>query len=402
MSILNSLVYHPINQAQHVRYFFYILAKKIKYFYGRKKIDNLSMEFLNFINGIVLLINYQTFIYLWTQPVWWSQRDAAVSKIPNSFSEDDNMSLTTPFTFEEFKVAAFSMQAEKCPSPDGFNPGFYQHIWEMCGHEAYQAGCEWPASGTFPPHLNSFNIALIPKGDTQTSMKDWRPSALCNVVYKIMAKVLANRLKLVLDKCISVSQSAFVSGRSNHDNALVPIELIHYMKGNSRGTQEDIALMLDISKAYDRLDWEYLCDVMIQMGFSTRWVKWITLCVETVDYMVLVNGAQVGPFVPGRGLRQGDPLSPYLFIICDEGLSALIQDAERRGVINGMLICRDALSYCTFFLRMIVFSSSGRVNKKQQLRKIFFPHMRPPDKRSIFKNQRYIVAVIHLQTANRT
>jgi hypothetical protein len=77
------------------------------------------------------------------------------------------------------------------------------------------------------------------------------------------------------------------------------------------------------------------------MEFSPRWVKWITLCVEMVDYMVLVNGAQVGPFVSGRGLRQGDPLSPYLFIIYVEGLSALIQDDERRGVSNGTLICRD-------------------------------------------------------------
>jgi hypothetical protein len=173
------------------------------------------------------------------------------------------LSLTEPFTFEEFKVVAFSMQAEKCSSPDGFNPGLYQHFWEMWGHEVYQAGCEWLASDTFPLHLNSTNIALIPKGDTHTSTKNWKHIALCNVVYKIMAKVLANRLKPILHKCISVSKSAFVSGRSILDNALVPIELIHYMKGNTRGTQGDITLKLDISKAYDRLDWEYLCDVMI-------------------------------------------------------------------------------------------------------------------------------------------
>jgi len=254
------------------------------------------------------------------------------------------LSLTEPFTFEEFKVVAFSMQAEKCSSPDGFNPGLYQHFWEMWGHEVYQAGCEWLASDTFPPHSNSTNIALIPKGDTHTSTKNWKHIALCNVVYKIMAKVLANRLKFVLDKCISVSQSAFVPERSIVDNALVAIEIIHYMKRKTKGTQGDVALKFDISKAYDRLDWEYLRGVITQMGFSPRTVKWIMLCVETVDYTVLVNGAQVGPFVPGRGLRQSDPLSPYLFIICAEGLSALIRDAESRGVINGTLICRNAPS----------------------------------------------------------
>jgi hypothetical protein len=212
----------------------------------------------------------------------------------------------------------------------------------MCGSEIYQAGCSWLANGVFPPHLNSANISLIPKGDSQKSMKDWRHIALCNVAYKIVAKVLANRLKCVLDKCISASQSAFVPGRSILDNALVAIEIIHHMKAKTKGTQCEVALKLDISKAYDRLDWEYLRDVMIQMGFSSRWVQWIMLCIETVDHTILVNGTQVGPLVPGRGLRQGDPLSPYLFIICAEGLSALISDAELRGVINGTRICRGA------------------------------------------------------------
>ena len=113
--------------------------------------------------------------------------------------------LTEPFSFDEFKTTAFSMQANKCSGPDGFNPGFYQHFWDMCGIEIYQAGCEWLLQGVFPPHINSTNIALIPKGDGQTSMEDRRPIALCNVVYKIVAKVLENRLKFVLDKCISVN-----------------------------------------------------------------------------------------------------------------------------------------------------------------------------------------------------
>jgi len=175
-------------------------------------------------------------------------------------------------------------------------------------------------------------------------MKNWRPIALCNVVYKMVAKVLDNRLKGVPDKCISSSQYAFVPDRSILDNAIVAIEVIHYMKAKAKGTQGDVALKFDISKAYVRLDWEYLRDVMLQMGFSLRWVQWIMLCVETVDYTVLVNGAQVGPFVPGRGIRQGDPLSPYLFIICAEGLSALISDAERRGVLNGSRIFTGAPS----------------------------------------------------------
>ncbi|KAK2409029.1 hypothetical protein QL285_044487 [Trifolium repens] len=123
---------------------------------------------------------------------------------------------------------------------------------------------------------------------------------------------------------------------------MAAIELVHYMKSKTRGKQGEVALKLDISKAYDRLDWDYLRDVMHTIGFSQQWISWIMLCVETVDYSVIFNGSTIGPIVPGRGLRQGDPLSPYLLILCAEGLSALIKKAEDRGDLHGVKICRNA------------------------------------------------------------
>jgi len=173
-------------------------------------------------------------------------------------------------------------------------------------------------------------------------MKDWRLITLCNVLYKLMSKVLSNRLKKVLYKCIVDSQSAFVPGRSILDNALVAIEVVHYMKTKTKGKEKSVALKLDISKAYDRIDWAYLRDVMSKMGFSEKWIKWIMMCVETVDYSVILNRGMVGPIIPALGLRQGDPLSPYLFILCAEGLSALIRNAENRGDLQGVRICRIA------------------------------------------------------------
>jgi hypothetical protein len=202
-----------------------------------------------------------------------SSRQNVINVVPQSITLEDNDALTAPFSLEEFKEATFSMQIDKCPGPDGFNPGFYQKFWNMCGSEIYEAGCSWLAQGIFPPKLNSTNITLIPKGDVQETMKDWRPIALCNVLYKIISKVLANRLKLVLDKCISDNQSAFVPGRSILDNAMAAIEIVHYMKTKSKGNKYDAALKLDISKAYDRIDWDYLRDIMIKMGFSAQWVK---------------------------------------------------------------------------------------------------------------------------------
>jgi hypothetical protein len=158
------------------------------------------------------------------------ERMMVLNAINSSITLEDNNALTAPFTMAEFKEAIFSMEADKCPGPDGFNPGFYQHFWDLCGHDIFKSGCSWLECGSFPPNLNSTNIALIPKGDSQKTMKDWRPIALCNVLFKIVAKVLANRLKLVLDKCISDNQSAFVPGRSILDNAMAAIEIIHFMK----------------------------------------------------------------------------------------------------------------------------------------------------------------------------
>ncbi|XP_024630887.1 uncharacterized protein [Medicago truncatula] len=173
-------------------------------------------------------------------------------------------------------------------------------------------------------------------------MRDWRPISLCNVLYKLISKVLANRLQVVLPKCIFDSQLAFVSGRSILDNALVAIEVINSMNTNTRIVDGSVALKLDISKAYDRIDWDYLKGVMVRMGFNSQRVQWMTICVETVDYSVLVNNELIGPIIPGRGLRQGDPLSPYLFIICAEGLSSLIRRAEARGDLRGTSVCRGA------------------------------------------------------------
>jgi hypothetical protein len=146
-----------------------------------------------------------------------------IDLINPTITPTDNAQLTNPFTIAEFKEAIFSMKPDKCPGPYGFNPRFFQHFWPICGQEIFQQCCSWLATGTFPPSLNMTNIALIPKGDNQVTMKDWRPISLCNVIYKLVAKVLANRLKSVIDKCISDSQSAFVPGRSILDNAMVAI-----------------------------------------------------------------------------------------------------------------------------------------------------------------------------------
>lgn len=201
---------------------------------------------------------------------------------------------------------------------------------------------KWLTDAAFPLGLNDTNVVLIPKKENADEMKDLRPIALCNVLYKVIEKVLANRLKSILPGIITDNQSAFVPGRSITDNMLLAFELLHYMKQKKKGAEGVVALKLDVSKAYDRVDWGFLMYQMKQLGFDNKWITWMQLCVTTVSYTVNFNGTQIGPINPSRGLRQGDPLSPYLFLFCVEGLSRMIQKSANEGKVQGCRICMQA------------------------------------------------------------
>ncbi|GAU36575.1 hypothetical protein TSUD_362450 [Trifolium subterraneum] len=268
--------------------------------------------------------------------------DPFLNLIQPRVTDDDNFFLTAPITKVEVQQALFQMHPDKSPGPDGFNPAFYQRFWEHCSDDIFSDASTWLERGYFPTSLNETNICLIPKCDNPTLMKDLRPISLCNVLYKMISKVLANRLKCCLDKCVSQEQSAFVEGRSILDNVIIATEVIHALKRKTQGRRGELALKIDISKAYDKVDWGFLRGVMTKMRFTDVWIRWVMMCVGSVNYSVLMNYDRVGPISPGRGLRQGDPLSPYLFILVTECLTALIYQSVGRGDIHGVRICRGA------------------------------------------------------------
>lgn len=160
---------------------------------------------------------------------------------------------------------------------------------------------------------------------------DLCPISLCNVLYKIISKVLANRLKKIFPVIISENQSAFVPGRLISDNILIAYELTHFLRKKKKGDEGWAAIKLDMSMAYDRVELSFLQAMMVKMGFCHAWVQLIMNCVMLVSYRVKVNGDIGSSFVPGQGLRQGGPLSPYLFLLCTEGFSALLSEVENNG-----------------------------------------------------------------------
>ena len=168
--------------------------------------------------------------------------------------------------------------------------------------------------------LNSTFIVLIPNTQNPTPVNHYRPISLCNVMYKAITKILVNKLRPVLDNIISPCQSTFVPGKWIGENQIIVKELMHNFK-TRKVKGGFVAIKVNLQKAYDRINWGFLELVLSQLGFSPTFVNWILQCVSTVSTSVLVNGGRTESFNPSRGLCQGDPLSPYLFILCQKVLS---------------------------------------------------------------------------------
>jgi hypothetical protein len=195
-----------------------------------------------------------------------------------------------------------------------------------------------------PEGWNDTTVVLIPKVDNPELITQFHPISLCNVIYKIISKMLASRLKEILPEVISPMQSASVPGRPITDNVLVAYESVHTIKNKRSGKTGLCGVKLDMHKAYDRVEWVFLENIMRRMGFDDGWTSLMMACVRSVRYQVRFNSEETDLFVPTRGLRQGDPLPPYLFLLCVEGLSSLLLHEEEVGGIDGVRVCRNASS----------------------------------------------------------
>ncbi|XP_056850727.1 uncharacterized protein LOC130500048 [Raphanus sativus] len=251
-----------------------------------------------------------------------------------------NESLTAPVTEWEVKLALFAMHPEKAPGPDGMTALFYQKFWDIVKEDLTLMVNKFLTDGIMHDGLNETNICLIPKTTKSNEMAQFRPISLCNVSYKIISKVLCQRLKKVLPGLISETQSAFVAGRQISDNIMIAQEMFHALRTKPSGRNKRMAIKTDMSKAYDRMEWSFIEAVMRKMGFSETWITWIMRCITSVQYRVFMNGQPKGNIIPGRGLRQGDPLSPFIFILCTEALVSLLNHAENQGKITGMRVTR--------------------------------------------------------------
>ena len=178
-----------------------------------------------------------------------------------------NVELLQPFTVLDIEKALFQMHPLKSPGPDGFSTCFYQQSWKIVKGEVCNAILDFLNNDVFDVEINTTNITLIPKKKRSTTISDYRPISLCNVGYKLIAKVLANHVKRILPHIISPTQSAFILGRLITDNILVKFEALHSMDGGMKGREGYMALKLDMRKAYDRVEWDFLEEMRHKIGF---------------------------------------------------------------------------------------------------------------------------------------
>ncbi|KAL0003813.1 hypothetical protein SO802_011374 [Lithocarpus litseifolius] len=284
-------------------------------------------------------IQYFKDIYTSSQPSCFND---VIGAIPSRVTNEMNEELIKEFTKDEVLTALKQMHPTKAPGPDGMSAVFFQKYWDIVGASVSNMAFNVLNSHISIADINKTNIALVPKKSSPTKMAEFRPISLSNVIYKIIAKVLSNRLKAVLPQIITENQSAFLSERLITDNILVAFEIMHYLNNKREGKESFMAVKLDMSKAFDRVEWGFIEAVMEKLGFHERWIGLIMHCITTVTYSILINGTTYGCISPTRGLRQGDPLSPYLFILCAEGLSSLFNRATRTRELSGISICHGS------------------------------------------------------------
>ncbi|VFQ93968.1 unnamed protein product [Cuscuta campestris] len=260
-------------------------------------------------------------------------------------------------TEEEIKVTIWDMDPNSSPGPDGFNINFFNQCWDIIKGDLTSACQEVFLGIPLPKAASSSNICLLPKTYNAMKLNDFRPVCLSTVASKIASKCIANRLGKLLHLIISEEQGAYVPGREIMDKILITKELVHHINRKAHGG--NLIVKLDMAKAFDKLKWSYLMDILKAFGFSPQFIRMVNTLLTSSKYSILINGKPCGYFGQSRGIKQGDPLSPLLFIIANEGFSRNLNKLFLDGFIDRYNLGRKfiPITHLSYADDIIIFSS---------------------------------------------
>ncbi|KAJ6889554.1 hypothetical protein NC652_030338 [Populus alba x Populus x berolinensis] len=273
---------------------------------------------------------------------------------PKTISESSKASAVAPITSEDIKAALFSIPDTKSPGPDGYNALFFKKSWEIIKEDFIAAIRYFFNNNSLPRCVTATRVALVPKKEHPQCLNDYRPISCCNVIYKCIAKLLVVRLKTALTDVVGPSQTTFIPGRNISDAILLTQELMHnyhHEKGPPR-----CAIKIDLKKAFDTVRWVYIIAGLHAISLPQQLISWITTCITIVHYTINLNGAMHGFFKATRGIRQGDPLSPYLFVLAMEGLNGILSRSIQESTFHYHWRCQpNTLTHLCFADDLMLF-----------------------------------------------
>jgi len=214
---------------------------------------------------------------------------------------------------------------------------FYIATWNWIGQDVYALLRSFFETCILPAHINESHIALIPKKLVPLIPADYRPISLCNVIYKLITKFLANRLKPHLPDYIHPAQQAFIEGRRISNNIIIAQEINHSFALSS-WKEKDFMLKIDLAKAFDRVEWNFIVSALSHKGLHGHFINLIHACISSPTFSVIINGQPSTKFKSKRGIRQGCPLLPYLFFLTINELSIALQEALPNSSLTGIIL----------------------------------------------------------------
>lgn len=230
-----------------------------------------------------------------------AENDLVDKVIPSLVTFEDNAMLTNIPTLEEVKGALFTMNVAGAPGPDGFGGIFYQKFWHIVGVDVYNSILEFFTKGWMLPNLNSNLVVLIPKFNGAYRIEDYMPIALADFQFKIITKVLADRLSSIATKIISNQQRGFIKDRQIAYYICITSEAVNILDHKAYGG--NLALTFDIKKFFDTIDWNIIFKVLNAFGFNVVFCNWVRLILISAKLSFYVNGQSIGFFACKRGVR---------------------------------------------------------------------------------------------------